>query len=164
MFYELTMLIASDHAGRDLKTDLLKYFNSVDQEYNDLGVSSGHSVDYPDFAHALCQRLSRMATRHRGVLICGTGIGMSIVANRYPDIRCAIAVNPEMAQFARLHNDANVLALGARIIDTATAIATVEAFIDTDYEGGRHDARLVKINSGFCAQDSRIAITGHPEG
>jgi len=139
------VLIASDHAGVLLKAEVITHLHAHNYECCDLGTHTADSVDYPDFAHALCDILGRNPGSV-GILICGTGIGMSIVANRYSDVRCAVAVTPEMASMARQHNDANIVALGARLIDTDTAISIVDAFLGTKFEGGRHDARLQKID------------------
>jgi ribose 5-phosphate isomerase B len=139
-----SIAIAADHAGFALKATLIEHFEQHGLPYDDLGVYSTDAVDYPDVAHNLCSMI--YGTDAMGILICGTGIGMSIVANRHDSVRCALAVTEEMGRLARSHTDANILALGARIIDESTAIAIVDAFLNTDYEGGRHDSRLCKIN------------------
>lgn len=135
------ILIAADHAGFVLKSHLIEHLIELNLPYRDLGTNSSTSVDYPDYAHLLCNILG-VAT---GILICGTGVGMAMAANRHPTIRCAVATSVEMAQLARQHNDANVIALGARLIDTPTAIAIIDTFLNTPYEGGRHDRRIQKI-------------------
>lgn len=147
------IVFASDHAGFDLRNRLMERMSEIIDldtptssfTWQNLGPYYRETVDYPDFAHKLCDHL-RQFPDYRGVLICGTGIGMAMVANRYPHVRCAVATSVEMAEMTRRHNDANALAMGARIIDEDTAVAILGAFIHTDYEGGRHDARLAKIN------------------
>jgi ribose 5-phosphate isomerase B len=145
---------ASDHAGYDLKDTLMSRMDEVISltdpadscTWDNLGPITNDSVDYPDYAHAMCRRLLDNP-EHVGVLICGTGIGMSMVANRYEHVRCAVAPTVEMAAWSRRHNDANVLALGARLIDADAAVAILKAFLDTAYDGGeRHDRRIAKIN------------------
>ncbi len=134
----MNIWIASDHAGFALKEELKKEFL-----LHDLGCENEESCDYPLFAHRLC---SQMEEDDKGILICGTGIGMSITANRYKNIRAALCLTPEMAQLARQHNDANVLVLGARIIDTQTANACVKTFLSVNFEKGRHRRRINLIN------------------
>ena len=134
--------IASDHAGFDLKTKLLKNFPKI----NDLGTKTDESVDYPDFAHKLTKEVLK-SKKNVGILICGTGIGMSIVANRYQNIRAALCLNEKMAKLSREHNNANVLVLGSRLISCEQAIKSIIVILLTGFEGGRHQARLEKINN-----------------
>ena len=131
------IFIASDHAGFKLKEYLKKYF-----DLSDLGTYDEESCDYPVFAKKL---VDQMKEGDKGILICGTGIGMSIVVNRYKNIRAALCFNEEMTVLARQHNNANVLVLGARIISTEIAKTCVEKFLSTDFEGGRHQRRLKLI-------------------
>jgi len=138
------ILIASDHAGFDLKEQLVKYFKN-DYKFVDLGTDSFDSTDYPDFAHKLSKKISK--NDFFGVLICGSGIGMSIVANRYKKVRAALCLNEEMARLSREHNNANVLVLGSRLISLEEAIKCLCIFFNTDFEGGRHQARLEKFNN-----------------
>ena len=133
----MSIFIASDHAGFELKEYLKTQFNLLD-----LGTHSSESCDYPVFAKKLAIRLKN---DDKGILICGTGIGMSIAANRFENIRAALCFNEEMAALARRHNDANVLVLGARIISPETAKNCVEKFLSTNFEGGRHQRRLELI-------------------
>ena len=142
------IIIAADHAGFALKQTLIEYLEQRGHECHDFGTDSAEPVDYPDFAHAVASAVNNGDV---GILICGTGIGMSIAANRHSTIRCAVAVTPRMAELARQHNAANVLALGARLIDEEHAKKIVDIFLDTEYSGGRHDARIAKIdlNVGF---------------
>ena len=138
------IIIASDHAGFDLKKKLVEYFKN-DYKFVDLGTDSPDSTDYPDFAHKLSKRISK--NDFLGVLICGSGIGMSIVANRYKKVRAALCLNEEMARLSRQHNNANVLVLGSRLISLEEAIKCLCIFFSTDFEGGRHQARLEKFNN-----------------
>jgi ribose 5-phosphate isomerase B len=146
---QMTLVFASDHAGRELRWELINHMRPVGVDIIDLGTHTTESVDYPDYAHRLCDELVRNP-KYMGVLICGTGIGMSIAANRHPHIRCAVATSPEMARWAREHNDANVLALGARVIDAPMARLILDTFLVACYEAGtpiteRHDRRLAKL-------------------
>lgn len=134
----MSIFIASDHAGFELKEYLQTQFNLLN-----LGTHNEESCDYPVFAKKLAIRLKN---DDKGILICGTGIGMSIAANRFKNIRAALCFNEEMAKLARQHNDANILVLGARIISPETAKTCVEKFLSTDFEGGRHRRRLELID------------------
>ena len=133
--------IASDHAGFDLKNQII---NSNDN-FVDLGPVNKDSVDYPDFAYNLVSKINSNISS-RGILICGTGIGMAIAANRDENIRAGLAFNPEIAKLMRQHNDANVLVLPGRFMDVQEAIEIVNTFLETDFEGGRHERRVNKIN------------------
>lgn len=137
---------ACDHAGVDLKTALISKAASLGFAVEDLGPHTTDSVDYPDYAHRLCHWVQNDASRS-GVLICGSGIGMSIAANRHEQIRAALCHNIETATLCRQHNDANVLCIGARMVSEDTALACLEAFLKTAFEGGRHARRLDKINA-----------------
>lgn len=137
--------IASDHAGTALKQLLLEDARKAGHEVEDLGPSSSDSVDYPDYAHKLAGWMQEKPTAF-GVLICGSGIGMSIAANRHPHIRAALVSTTEQAALARQHNNANVLCLGARQISEATARNCLQRFLTTRFEGGRHENRIRKIN------------------
>ncbi len=136
------LAIASDHAGYNLKEAIKARFTDI--EWLDLGTHSTDSVDYPDFGRAMGQAITDEKAP-RGVLVCCSGIGISIAANRFPAVRAALCTSSEMAKLSRQHNDANVLALGERIIDEATALECVEAFLKTDFEGGRHAGRVAKL-------------------
>jgi len=138
------LAIASDHAGYNLKQAIMQRFSDID--WLDLGTDSGDSVDYPDFGQALGKAITNGEVQ-RGIVVCGSGIGISIAANRYPKVRAALCTNPEMARLSRQHNDANVLALGERIMDEAVALDCVEAFLTTDFEGGRHEGRVNKLTA-----------------
>ena len=138
------ILIASDHAGFHLKEELKKHFTS-EHEFIDFGPNSSDSVDYPDYAHILSQKISESKDSF-GILICGSGIGMSMVANRYKDVRAALCLNEKMAQLSREHNNANVLVLGSRLISCEEAIKCLNMFFNSKFEGNRHQARLDKFN------------------
>ena len=136
--------IASDHAGFAMKQALAGTLREMGYDVQDLGTTSEASVDYPDFAHPLAKEVSDGQVR-RGVLLCGTGLGMSYVANRYPHVRAAVVWSPEVASLARKHNDANVLVLPARCISNDEGKAILKTFLDTPFEGGRHERRVEKI-------------------
>jgi len=140
----LPILIASDHAGFELKEKLERWLRESGYAVKDLGTNSEQSADYPDYAHPLAQRVSD-GEAERGVLLCGTGLGMSYVANRYPHVRAAVAWSPEVAELARKHNDANVLALPARFLSEDQARQILKTWLDTPFEGGRHERRVEKI-------------------
>ena len=139
--------VASDHAGFDLKEILKRDLQAAGHEVLDLGTNSTQSVDYPDFGKALADAIAsgRVA---RGVLICGTGIGISMAANRNPKVRAAVVHDVTSARLTRLHNDANVVAFGQRVIGTETAREALKVFLDTEFEGGRHAARVEKLSKG----------------
>ena len=139
-----TILIASDHAGFALKEALEAELKSLGYAVDDLGPGSDASTDYADFAHPLAERIST-GEAERGVLLCGTGLGMSYTANRYPHVRAAVAWTPEVAALAREHNDANVLVLPARFVGTEEGKAILRAWLDTPFAGGRHARRIAKI-------------------
>jgi ribose 5-phosphate isomerase B len=139
-----TILIASDHAGFELKEKLEAELKSLGYDVDDLGPATDDSIDYADFAHPLAQRVSSGESA-RGVLLCGTGLGMSYTANRYPHVRAAVAWSPEIAALAREHNDANVLVLPARFVGEAEGKAILKAWLDTPFAGGRHARRVAKI-------------------
>ena len=136
-------MIAADHAGFSLKESLRKELREI--TWLDLGTHSEARVDYPDFASQLCRELLKRPGE-KGILICGSGQGMAIRANRFSGIRAALCWNPEIAQLARAHNDANVLCLGARFQDIKTTLEIVKMFFTTEYEGGRHQARVDKLD------------------
>jgi ribose 5-phosphate isomerase B len=138
------VLIASDHAGFALKAALEQELRALGYDVEDLGPGSDASTDYADYAHPLADRVSR-GEAERGVLLCGTGLGMSYTANRYPRVRAAVAWTPEVAALAREHNDANVLVLPARFVGTEEGKAILRAWLDTPFAGGRHARRIAKI-------------------
>ena len=134
------LYIASDHAGFALKSKLCDRFESL----VDLGTNSEESVDYPDFANKLTNEVLK-DNNNLGILICGTGVGMSIAANRVKGIRAGLVSNNEIARLIRQHNNANVLVLPGRFMDEEEAIKSVKTFIETEFEAGRHQARIDKI-------------------
>lgn len=136
--------IASDHAGFEMKEKLAATLTELGYDVQDLGTNSPASTDYPDYAHPLAQEVSSGEVK-RGVLLCGTGLGMSYVANRYPHVRAAVAWSPEIAELARKHNDANILVLPARCLSQEDGVKILKAWLDTPFEGGRHERRVEKI-------------------
>jgi ribose 5-phosphate isomerase B len=136
--------IASDHAGYDLKTILAQELAEMGYEVLDLGTDGPQSVDYPDFGAALAE-VVRTGEVERGILICGTGIGISMAANRHPGVRAAVCWDETSARLTREHNDANVLALGARLLGVEVAKDCLRAFLSTDFAGGRHVGRVAKL-------------------
>lgn len=140
----MTLVIGSDHGGLDLKRAVKEALEARGDNVEDYGTDNGDSVDYPDFAVKVASAVSRGQVE-RGILICGTGIGMSIVANKFPGVRAALATDVFMAQMAMEHNNANILVLGGRVLDDATAVQMVNAWLGSRYEGGRHQRRLDKI-------------------
>jgi ribose 5-phosphate isomerase B len=138
------IVIASDHGGLELKEEIKGLLSETGVSCQDLGPCDGTSVDYPDFGELVARQVSE-GSAQLGILVCGTGIGMSIVANKFPGVRAALATDVFMATMAKEHNNANILVLGGRVIDGATARAMVTAWLDTEFAGGRHQARLDKI-------------------
>jgi ribose 5-phosphate isomerase B len=138
------ILIASDHAGYELKSVLEKELKALGYAVEDLGPGDAQSADYADYAHPLAKRVSE-GSAERGVLLCGTGLGMSYTANRYPHVRAAVAWAPEIAALAREHNDANVLVLPARFVGAEEGKAILKAWLETPFAGGRHARRVAKI-------------------
>jgi ribose 5-phosphate isomerase B len=137
--------LAADHAGFELKEYLKKKLLEWGYTVHDFGTNSEQSVDYPDFIHPLAAAM-RKGTINRGLVICGSGQGVSITANKYSIIRCALSWTPEIAKLSREHNDSNVLALPSRFISEAVAVETLQFFLNTEFEGGRHQNRINKIN------------------
>ena len=133
--------IGSDHGGYKLKEEIKKYLEEKEIEYEDCGTFSEESVDYPEIAKAVATEIQNKQC-DKGILICRSGIGMSIVANKFKGIRCAKCDNEEEAKFSRMHNDSNVLALGADYIETNEAIRVVRMWLATQFEGGRHAERI----------------------
>ncbi len=137
--------VAADHAGFELKTALAQVLrDDLGCDVLDLGTASAEAVDYPDYAERLVEAM-RSGRADRGVLVCGSGIGMSIAANRHPGIRAALCASADTARLARQHNDANVLVLGSRVTAPATAAECLRAFLATAFEGGRHARRVAKL-------------------
>ena len=141
--YDLAM--ATDHAGVKLKAKIIKFLQKKNLNILDLGSDGDESVDYPDFAYKMVEEIIE-ETVPKGILICGTGIGMSIAANRSSSIRAALCTSEYMAERARMHNDANILVLGSKLVPDDLSLKMVEKFLETKFEGGRHTRRLAKIN------------------
>lgn len=139
-----TVALAADHAGFELKNLLRDELKSQGYDILDLGTNSSDSVDYPDFGRQLGEAVASGKAKY-GVAVCGSGIGISIAANRIPGCRAALCTDSLMARLSRQHNDANVLALGARLIGPDTAKDCLKAFLATDFEGGRHERRVAKL-------------------
>lgn len=138
----MKLFIASDHAGVDTKKHIIEQFKDI--EFVDLGPETKDSVHYPNFAFPLVKEV--LANNGRGILICGTGIGMSIAANRFKNIRASLCCNTEAAKFTRLHNNSNVLCLGARITAIQDILEITKTWINTEFEGGRHQERVNLFN------------------
>lgn len=140
------IFIACDHAGFSLKHFIKQWLLQNGYEVCDLGVDKQERVDYPDYAKLLCERVLEAGEQGKGILICGSGIGMSMSANRFSGIRAALCTSAYMAQITRKHNDANVLCLGARISGEGEVESMLEAFLHTEFEGGRHICRVGKLD------------------
>jgi len=135
------IIIGSDHGGLELKNEIIKHLSSRGVDVTDVGTYSSESCNYPDYARALCEGI-RSGEFERGILVCGTGIGMSIAANKHKGIRAACCSDTFSAKMTRMHNDANVLCLGGRVVGTGLALDMVDLFLDTEFEGGRHTLRV----------------------
>ena len=142
----LPIVIASDHAGYSLKEQVKKHLEEKSIEYIDLGTNSTESVAYPEYASKLCKAIQE-GKANMGILVCGTGIGMSMAANKHKGIRAACVSDVFSAKATRMHNDANVLCFGERVVGAGLAFELVDAFLSTKYEGGRHQARVDMVNS-----------------
>ena len=136
--------VGCDHAAYILKESVKKHLESKGYQVRDYGTFSEESVDYPDIIHPLAKDVDGGIVK-RAVIMCGSGIGVSMVANKYPHVRCALCCSPELAKLTRQHNDANVLAIGARFIPEKEALEMVDLFLNTEFEGGRHQKRVDKI-------------------
>lgn len=142
----MKIAIASDHAALDLKADLREWLIEQGHEVADLGPDTADSVDYPDYGYRIAEVVAE-GTVQFGVALCGSGLGISMAANRNPAVRCAMVSEPVSATFARSHNDANMIAMGARMIGPEMARACVAAFLETPFEGGRHQRRVDKLSN-----------------
>ena len=138
------LAIGSDHGGYELKQAVMKHLAERGVEYRDYGTYSSESCDYPDFGEAVGRAVAS-GECERGIVVCGTGIGISIAANKVRGIRCALCGDCYSAEMARAHNNANMLALGARVLGEGLALKIVDTFLDTGFEGGRHARRVAKI-------------------
>ncbi|MEJ2695705.1 MAG: ribose 5-phosphate isomerase B [Candidatus Sulfobium sp.] len=152
----MRIAIGCDHAGFGLKGEILGLLRELRQEYVDCGTNGTESVDYPDFGFKVSQMVSS-GEIEKGILICGTGIGMSMVANKFPNVRAALCNDLFAARMSRLHNDANILVMGGRVIGKDLAAEIVKVWLDTPFEGLRHIRRLVKI------KDIEEKLSGHGE-
>jgi ribose 5-phosphate isomerase B len=140
----MKLVIASDHAAFELKDELAEWLRAQGHEVADLGTNGPESVDYPDFGYAIGEHIAA-GKAARGIALCGSGIGIAIAANRNPAVRCAQVSEPLSARLSRAHNDANVIALGARLIGPEMAKACIETFLSTDFGGDRHVRRVEKL-------------------
>lgn len=141
----MKIAVGSDHAGFDLKEHVKKYLEQQKIKIVDYGTDSDDSVDYPDYGKKVAKAVQRGEV-DRGVVICGTGIGISMVANKYKNVRAALCLYPKMAEMARRHNDANVLAMGGRLVAPQLALDILDVFLNTNFEGGKHKRRVDKID------------------
>jgi ribose 5-phosphate isomerase B len=141
----MNIAIGSDHAGFALKTTLITILEAQGHQVRDFGCYSEDSIDYPDYAHPVAEEIEQKKSEF-GILICGSGNGISMTANKHQGIRCALCWNPEIASLARQHNDANILSLPARFISTEVAQEILTAFLSAEFEGGRHANRVSKIS------------------
>tara|TARA_B100000003_G_scaffold110440_1_gene98752 strand:- start:591 stop:1016 length:426 start_codon:yes stop_codon:yes gene_type:complete len=138
------IVIASDHAGFDLKEYIKNYLNKKNMLVSDVGTKSMESVDYPDYAHKLAKTVKKNS-KTIGILVCGSGQGMIMAANKHKNIRAALCYDAKSAKLSRLHNDANIITLGSRLISKKKAIKCLNIFLKTEFEGGRHNKRIKKI-------------------
>ncbi|MCR2833952.1 ribose 5-phosphate isomerase B [Parerythrobacter lacustris] len=145
----MRIAIASDHAAIALKAELREWLIEQGHEVADLGPETPDSVDYPDYGYRLASVVAD-GTAERGIALCGSGIGISISVNRHPELRCALVSEPLSAALAREHNDANCIALGARLTGSDMAKACVTAFLETEFAGGRHQRRVDKLSNPSC--------------
>jgi len=141
----MRIAIASDHAAVELKAELVAWLGEAGHDVDDLGPDGVDSVDYPDYGYRLAEEIAA-GRADFGIALCGSGIGISIAANRHPACRCALVSEPLSARLAREHNDANVIAMGARLIGIEMARACIDAFLATDFGGGRHGRRVAKLS------------------
>ena len=140
----MKIAISSDHSGNNLRKEIMSLLDEQNISYQDFGPQSDESVDYPDFAKPVADGVAS-GEFERGILICGTGIGMSIAANKVKGIRCALVHDVFSAKATRCHNDSNILAMGERVIGPGLAVEIVKAWLGTEFEGGRHTRRIEKI-------------------
>ena len=138
------IFISSDHAGFKLKEAIKKYLLSKKLPFQDLGPNNNDRVDYPDFAHKVAKKV-KTSKNNVGILVCGSGMGMNIAANRHKNIRAAQCFNLKSTKLSRLHNDANIITLGSRLLTKKNALSCIGVFLNTKFEGGRHSSRIRKI-------------------
>ena len=138
------IFISSDHAGFKLKEEIKSFLKKRKYSFIDLGPDNDNRVDYPDYAHSLAKKV-KINKKYRGILVCGSGMGMNIAANRHKNIRAAQCYNVKSTKLSRLHNDANIITLGSRLLNKKNALNFVNVFLNTKFEGGRHLKRVKKI-------------------
>jgi len=138
------VVLASDHAGFKLKEEIIKFLIKKKRKVLDLGTKNTSTVDYPDYAHLLSKKMN-LAENQFGILICGSGTGMSMTANKHKNIRAALCYDTKSTRLSRLHNNANVMTIGARLIKKSVALKCVDTFLRTNFDGGRHLRRIKKI-------------------
>ena len=148
----MRIVIASDHAAVELKATLVDHLRGAGHEVDDLGPDGVDSVDYPDYGYKIAEAVAA-GRAGRGIALCGSGVGISISVNRHPACRCALVSEPLSARLAREHNDANVIAMGARLIGAEMAKACVETFLATPFSGGRHQRRVDKLSNPVFARE-----------
>ena len=141
----MNILISNDHAGVELKKEVISFLEEKGYVVENMGDNTGKGVDYPDVIHPLAKAISK-SNKKKGIIMCGTGNGVSMVANKYKGVRAGLCWSKEIAELIRRHNDANVLSIPARFLTNKEAIEIVQTFLETDFEGGRHEARVNKIN------------------
>lgn len=141
----MVLAIGSDHAGYNLKKEIVKYLEESNIKYTDFGTYSCDSVDYPDYGFKVAEAVKE-GKCDRGIVICGTGLGISMVANKVPGIRAALCTNSYMAKMAIEHNDCNILALGERVVGVGLALDIIEAWLNSEFEAGKHKKRVGKIS------------------
>ena len=139
-----TLAIASDHAGYTLKLSVIQYLKDKGYQVKDFGTDTGEAVDYPDYGHPLAEAVES-GEAHLGISLCGSGNGINMVTNKHQGIRGALCWNREISALARSHNDANICSIPARFVDLKTTLEIVDAFLQTEFEGGRHIKRIQKI-------------------
>jgi ribose 5-phosphate isomerase B len=149
----MRIAIASDHAAVDLKAELRAYLTDLGHQVDDLGPETADRVDYPDYGYKLGEAVASGSVE-RGVALCGSGIGISIAVNRHPALRCALVSEPLSAALAREHNDANAIAMGARLTGVDMAKACLDAFLSTEFAGGRHAGRVDKLSHPHVTEES----------
>ena len=140
----MNIAVGADHAGYELKKVIIDFLKDKGHKVEDFGCYSEESIDYPDYAHPVCESIEK-GTNKYGVLICGSGNGISMAANKHPGIRAALSWSSEIAELGRLHNNANIVSIPARFVSKESALKIVEAFFSTEFEGGRHQTRVDKI-------------------
>jgi ribose 5-phosphate isomerase B len=140
----MNIAVGADHAGYELKKVIIDFLKDKGHKVEDFGCYSEESIDYPDYAHPVCESIEK-GTNKYGVLICGSGNGISMAANKHPGIRAALSWSSEIAELGRLHNNANIVSIPARFVSKESALKIIEAFFSTEFEGGRHQTRVDKI-------------------